>query len=143
MDVIQVQCDVQILELKNLHNQKTLAFMTKVAATSFKLEIRLHAHEVGTTHDLVPKSFLRSSDWLMRSEQGYFAPRLNSGLNDGATTLNDDDKNDNKQSLGLELMIRQNNFERNLTWRALLALCPSPIADVGETPYTAAPGRVA
>ena len=31
-------------------------------------------------HDLVPKSFWRSSDWLMRSELGYFAHSLISGL---------------------------------------------------------------
>ena len=39
------------------------------------------------THDLVPKSSLRSSDWLMRSELGYFARSLISRLNDCAATL--------------------------------------------------------
>ena len=39
------------------------------------------------THDLVPKSFLGSSDWLMHSELGYFAHSLVLGLNDGAVTL--------------------------------------------------------
>ena len=42
---------------------------------------------VARTHDLVPKYFLRSSDWLMRSELGYFALSLLSGLNDVAATL--------------------------------------------------------
>ena len=40
------------------------------------------------THELVPKQFLRSSDWLMRSEVRYFSRGLISGLNDGtAATL--------------------------------------------------------
>ena len=38
-------------------------------------------------HNLVSKQFLRSSDWLMRSELGYFAQRLISGLNNGTVTL--------------------------------------------------------
>ena len=46
----------------------------KVAATSLKLEVRLYTLTIlARTHDLVPKYFLRSSDWLMRSELGYFA----------------------------------------------------------------------
>ena len=45
-----------------------------------------YAHQVDIrTHDLVPKRFL--SDWPMRSELGYFARSLNSGVNDGAVTL--------------------------------------------------------
>ena len=32
------------------------------------------------THDLVPKSFLRSTDWFTHSELGYFARSLISGL---------------------------------------------------------------
>ena len=42
---------------------------------------------VAQTHKLAPKYFLCSSDWLMHSEQGYFACSLMSGLNVGATTL--------------------------------------------------------
>ena len=60
----------------------------KVAATSLKFRIRLHAHPVARTHDLVPKQFLRPSDWLMYSEVDYFALGLISGLDDGAATLN-------------------------------------------------------
>ena len=65
--------------------QQNLYF--KDAATSLTLDTRLHAHQVGTNtrlHDLVLKQFLRSSDWLMHLELGYFA-RLISCLNDGAT----------------------------------------------------------
>ena len=83
----------------------------KVDALSLRLEISLHAHPVGTntrfgteviftliwlayafgirwrTHDLVPKSFLRSFDWLTRSELGDCARSLITGLNDGAQRL--------------------------------------------------------
>ena len=53
------------------------------------LEIRLQYTLIGLawTHNLVPKQVLRSSNWLMRSELGYFARSLISGINDGATTL--------------------------------------------------------
>ena len=43
---------------------------------SLKLEIRLHATRLARLHDLVPKPFLRSCDWLMRSELGYCARSL-------------------------------------------------------------------
>ena len=39
------------------------------------------------TNDLVPKQFLRSSNWVMRSELGYFARSLLSGSNDCAATF--------------------------------------------------------
>ena len=48
----------------------------KVAVTSLKLEIRLHAQRLAQTHDLVPQQFLPSSDWLVRSEPGYYAHSL-------------------------------------------------------------------
>ena len=48
----------------------------------------VHAHKVGTnTYDLVLKLILRSSDWLMHSELGYFASSLVSSLDGGAATL--------------------------------------------------------
>ena len=43
----------------------------KVAATSLKLEIRLHAYPVGTNTRSGTEVILHSSDWLMRSELGY------------------------------------------------------------------------
>ena len=48
-------------------------YLFKVAVTPVKLEIRLvMLILLARTHDLVPKlQFLRSSDWLMRSELGY------------------------------------------------------------------------
>ena len=55
--------------------------LLKVAATSLKLEIRLHAHQVDTNTQSGTKVTLRSSDWLMRSELGYFAHSLISGVN--------------------------------------------------------------
>ena len=53
-------------------NSFALALL-KVTAMCLKLEIRLHAHPVGTTYNLVLKKFLHSSDWLMSSEPGFFA----------------------------------------------------------------------
>ena len=54
---------------------------------SLKLEIRLHAHLVGTNTRSGTEVILRSSDWLIRSELGYIARSLVSGLDDGAATL--------------------------------------------------------
>ena len=62
-----------------------IATNCKVAAMFLKLEIRLTL--LARTHNLVPQQFLRSSDWLMHSELGYFARSLISGSNDGAATL--------------------------------------------------------
>ena len=59
----------------------------RVAATSLKLEIRLRARSVGTNTRSVTEAFLRSSDWLMCSELGFFASSLISGLNNDAATL--------------------------------------------------------
>ena len=39
---------------------------------SLKLDVRLTLTRVAGTHRLVPKYFLCSSDWLMRSELDYF-----------------------------------------------------------------------
>ena len=41
----------------------------------------------GPEEDMVPKLFLRSSDWLMCSELGYFVCSLISGLNSNAATI--------------------------------------------------------
>ena len=60
-------------------------FHLKVTATCLKLEIRLTRW--AQTNDLVPKQFLRSSNWVMRSELGYFARSLISGSNDCAATF--------------------------------------------------------
>ena len=60
----------------------------KVALTSLKLEIRLHADQVYTNTRSGSEVILRSSDWLMCSELGYFACSLISGFrDDGAVTL--------------------------------------------------------
>ena len=59
----------------------------KDVATSVKLEIRLHAHPVGTNTRSGTEIILRSSDWLMRSELGYIARSLISGVNGSAATL--------------------------------------------------------
>ena len=56
--------------------------LLKVAATSLKLDIRLHAHQVGTNARSGTEVSLRSSDWLMRLELGYSARSLISGFND-------------------------------------------------------------
>ena len=62
--------------------------MVELFLMSLKLEIRLYTlARLAWTHDLVLMQFLRSSDWLMHSELGYFAHSLISGLNDGAATL--------------------------------------------------------
>ena len=45
------------------------------------------SHRLASTHSLVPKHFLCSSDWLVHSELGYFACSLISGFNDGAANL--------------------------------------------------------
>ena len=56
-----------------------------------KLERRLHAYQVGTNPRSGTKLILRSSDWLMCSELGYFAysRSLISGFKEDAATLND------------------------------------------------------
>ena len=67
-------------------NQMTKVFLchvlladVKVAATSLKLEVRLHALTLvnqvrtNTWSGINSKVILRSSDWLMHSEAGYFA----------------------------------------------------------------------
>ena len=59
----------------------------KVTAMSLKLEVRLHAHSVGTNTWSGTEVKLHSFDWIMRSELGYFAHSLNSGFNNGAATL--------------------------------------------------------
>ena len=63
--------------------------LLKVAATSLKLETRLHAHQDDTNTRSGTEVILRSSDWLMTlcSELDWFARSLISGLNDGAATL--------------------------------------------------------
>ena len=48
--------------------------IVRVAATHTRL---------AGTHDLVSKQFLRPSDWLMRSELGYFAYECNQFVTDG------------------------------------------------------------
>ena len=64
-------------------NEFMFLIIFKVTATSLKLEIRLHAHQVGTNTG----SGTKVSFTLMRSELGLFADSLISGLNDGAATL--------------------------------------------------------
>ena len=59
----------------------------RVAATSLKIEIRLHTHPVGMNTRSGTKQVLRSSDWLRHSELGYFARSLISALNDTAVTF--------------------------------------------------------
>ena len=71
--------------------------MFKIDVTSLKLEAKKNftLTWLARTHDLVrlvPKSFLRSTDWLMHLELGYFAHRLISGVNCGAASLNRMDK---------------------------------------------------
>ena len=75
-------------DCRNLHNgwPKIFLFLViKVAAISLKLEVRLHAHQVGTNTWSGTKVNLCSSDWLMRSEPGYFARSFISGLNNNDT----------------------------------------------------------
>ena len=57
----------------------------KFTATSLKLEMRQHTQEVGMNTQSGTE--VRLSDWLMRSELGYFERSLISGLNEGAATL--------------------------------------------------------
>ena len=58
----------------------------KVAVMSMKLKIRLYTHSCMNTRSGT-KVILRSSDWLMRSELGYFAHSLVSDWNNSAATL--------------------------------------------------------
>ena len=44
-------------------------------------------NQLAQTNNLVPKHFLRSSEWLMRLDLRYFARSLISSLNVGAVTL--------------------------------------------------------
>ena len=60
----------------------------KVAATSLKRAIRLHAHPVGTnTRSGTEAIFTLILLAHVRSELGYFAHSLISGFNDDAATL--------------------------------------------------------
>ena len=59
----------------------------KIAVSSLKLEIKLHAHQDGTNTRSVTKVILRLSHLLMNSELGYFACSLISGLYNGAAIV--------------------------------------------------------
>ena len=68
------RCWNDLISFQDLHDVFANVSYTpfKFIETSLKLEIRLHAYQFDRTHDLVPKYHLRASDWLMRSEVGYF-----------------------------------------------------------------------
>ena len=63
----------------------------EVAAMSLKFQVRLHVHayQVGTnTRSGTEVNIYCLSDWLMRSELGYFVCSLILGFNNDAATLN-------------------------------------------------------
>ena len=65
----------------------TLSFsLLKSLRRPYTLEVRLHDHIYQSNTEVI---FYVHSDWLVRSELGYFVRSLISGLNDGAGTLKD------------------------------------------------------
>ena len=76
------------LVLQNLHwGSAFTTYYLKSMLHPWNLKLDYTFVRLVRIHNLVPKQFLCSSDWLMRSELDYFARSLISGLTDGAVTL--------------------------------------------------------